>query len=262
MRTLSYIPFAHTQAEMGAKLGALRDLFNGYLLNAPDVFITLSHDAASQFRKRGTHVPVEVVYNGIEIERFGGVRDDARGLFGLPQEGAIVALCGRLEVKQKGQLLLLEALRASAWLRSEVLTLFVGDGPDEALLRERVKLLKLEECVRFTGWCDPTSLYPALDAVVIASRYEGMPLVMLEALASGVPVVSSERDGMREILPSDWMFPPGNASALAERLEWVLQSDVSKDREHLRERVRREMSMEVFQEHFTRTVLGYCGRGR
>jgi glycosyltransferase involved in cell wall biosynthesis len=247
---------------MGARLGALRDPFNNYLLNAPDAFITLSHEAASQFRSRGTRVPVEVVYNGIEIKRCGGDRAEARGLFGLPGEGAIVALCGRLEVKQKGQLLLLAALHASAWLRSQVLTLIVGDGPDEGLLRERVRELGLQECVRFTGWCDTAALYPALDAVVIASRFEGMPLVMLESLASGVPVVSCDRDGMREILPSDWLYSPGDAYALAERLEWVLQNDVSQDRECLRERIRREMSVEVFQEHFVRTVMRYCGKGQ
>ncbi len=254
IRTVSYIPFAHTQAQMGAKLGALRDPFNGYLLNAPDAFITISNEAARHFRQRGTQVPVEVVYNGIEVERFGGDRQAARQRLGLPEQGWVVALCGRLEVKQKGQLLLLEALRRSPWLREHTKTLLVGDGPDAALLRQTAEAAGLSERVIFTGWCDTRAVYPALDALVIASRFEGMPLVMLEALVSGVPVVASDRDGMRELLPRDWRFSPDDAAALADVLRTVLESDCSEALRRLASRVEQEMSVDAFQQNFTEQV--------
>lgn len=259
IRTVSYIPFAHTQAQMGAKFGRLRDPFNRYLLNAPDAFITISREAAHHFRDRGTRVPVEVVYNGIEVERFkGGDRRAARSKLGLSEQGRVIALCGRLEVKQKGQLLLLEALRRSTWLQTNACTLLVGDGPDEPLLRRTVEQAGLSSCVVFTGWCDTQTVYPALDALVIASRFEGMPLVMLEALVSGVPVVASDRDGMRELLPRDWRFPPGDADALGERLAAVLQTHGASTLERLAARVTEEMSVEAFQRHFVGQIMQQC----
>lgn len=257
--TLSYIPFAHSQADMGAKLGRYRDPFNAYLLGVPDAFITISHEAARHFRERGAKVPIHVVYNGIEVARFSGTKREARRAFDLPSDSFIVGMCGRLECSQKGQNLLLEAVASSKFLRSEVLTLLVGDGPDEARLKADVKRLGLSEVVRFTGWLDPAPLYPALDALVIASRYEGMPLVMLEGLASGVPVVATDRDGMREVLPREWRYPPRDPRALATKLEELLKGPVPETLARLRQRVREEMSVEAFQSNFTKTIVGLCG---
>lgn len=257
--TLSYIPFAHSQADMGAKLGRYRDPFNTYLLGVPDAFVTISHEAARHFRERGAKVPIHVVYNGIEIERFSGNRREARRAFNLPNDAFVIGLCGRLECSQKGQNLLLEALASSPFLRSEVLTLLVGDGPDEERLKSDVKRLGLSEAVRFTGWLDPAPLYPALDALVIASRFEGMPLVMLEGLASGVPVVATDRDGMREVLPREWRYPPGDPRALSKKLEELLKQPVPETLGRLRQRVREEMSVEAFQSNFCKTIRELCG---
>jgi glycosyltransferase involved in cell wall biosynthesis len=256
---LSYIPFAHTQAEMGAKLGRFRDPFNAYLLDVPDLIITISRDAKEHFRARGTQVPIAVVYNGIDVDRFGGDQAAARRNFKLPETGLVIALCGRLESVQKGQPLLLEAISKSEWLKEHVTTLFVGDGPDENKLRSRVRELGLSEKVRFTGWCDPAPLYPALDAVVLASRYEGMPLVMLEALASGVPVIAPDRDGMREVLPDAWRFVPGNPSDLARVLQGLLSSGKPAEVVELERKVRDEMSISAFQRNFTQTIRQHCG---
>lgn len=257
--TLSYIPFAHTQAEMGAKLGRLRDPFNAYLLDIPDLIITISNDAKAHFRNRGARGPISVVYNGIDVGRFGGSRKQAREQFELPEQDRVIALCGRLESVQKGQPLLLRAVSETPWLRDNVTTLLVGDGPDEEKLRRLVYDLGMEKTVRFTGWCDPAPLYPALDAVVLASRYEGMPLVMLEALASGVPVVAPDRDGMRELLPRAWRFTPGDAQDLAHCLEGVLTEPRSPELDKLKSRVRDEMSISAFQKSFAQTIREHCG---
>jgi glycosyltransferase involved in cell wall biosynthesis len=259
LRAVSYIPYAHTQADMGATCGRFRDLFNGYLLQVPDAFITVSRDAAEHFSRRGSKVPVHVVYNGIDVEKFGGDREQAREKLGLRQRGHVIALCGRLERKQKGQPLLLAALSSSRWLRENVTALLVGDGPDEGFLRHELGRLGLADSVRFEGWSDPTDVYPALDVLVVASRFEGMPLVMLEAIASGVPVVASDRDGMRELLPRDWRFRSGSAVELAERLEAVLKNPPQQEVASLAARIRDEMSLGTFRDRFSRIVIDQCG---
>lgn len=258
LRAVSYIPFAHTLAEMGAKFGRFRDPFNRYLLQAPDAFLTISQAAAAAFKERGSRIPVEVVYNGIDVERLGGDALAARKRFGLPTEGRIIALCGRLERVQKGQQVLLEAIAGSHWLRENVTALLVGDGPDERFLVDEVERLGLASNVRFTGWCEPAGLYPALDALVIASRYEGMPLVMLEALVSEVPVLGTDRDGMRDLLPPEWRFPPGDIVALAEKLERLLKEPSKSLAQKLGQRVRQEMSAEMFRRNFTEAVIRQC----
>jgi glycosyltransferase involved in cell wall biosynthesis len=243
---------------MGAKFGRFRDLFNTYLLNRPDAFITITQEAKAHFRRRGVKIPIDVVYNGIDVNRFGGNRELARKRFNLLADRPVIALCARLESKQKGQKLLLEALTRSSFLKHHVTTLLVGDGPDKAFLKDEIDRLGLNSAVRFTDWCDTASLYPGIDVLVIASRFEGMPLVMLEALVSNVPVVATDRDGMREILPVDWRFPVGDVEALVDRLESVIRKRPDAEIKRLSQLVRDEMSVESFQSNFTRSVIENC----
>lgn len=258
LATVSYIPYAHQQADMGAKLGQIRDFFNRYLLNVPDAFITITENARAGLKRLGSRVPIDVVYNGINLERFTGNKQQARELFDLPDDKFILALCGRLESKQKGQGLLLKAISASTFLQQNVLTLIVGDGPDESLLKNEVEKQGLADAVRFVGWCDTALLYPALDALVIASRFEGMPLVMLEALASKVPVVSTRRDGMQEILPENWLFYAEDIEMLADTIQRVLNQNTDAEVERLNLLVRNEMSNESFKENFAKSVIKNC----
>ena len=153
---------------------------------------------------------------------------------------------------------MLQAITRSSFLQKQVLTLFVGEGPDEAFLRDEVERLGLNNAVRFTGWCDTASLYPGIDVLVIASRFEGMPLVMLEALVSNVPVISADRDGMKEILPVDWRFPCGDVEALVGRLEKAIRIKPFAEIRRLNQLVKTEMSLEAFKSNFTRAVIERC----
>jgi glycosyltransferase involved in cell wall biosynthesis len=79
--------------------------------------------------------------------------------------------------------------------------------------------------VRFLPWqSDLSALYPALDAVLIPSRYEGVPLVMLEAMARHIPVLASDVDGMADVLPAACLFGMGDADAMVEKLRALPQS--------------------------------------
>ncbi|MFI9214048.1 glycosyltransferase [Streptomyces sp. NPDC053253] len=167
-----------------------------------------------------------VVHNGVDVARFATA--------GPPGNPAPTVVCvGRL-CRQKGQDVLLAAWPA---VLAEVPTarlVLVGDGPDGARLRAAAG-----PSVRFTGAVDDTvPWYRAADVVVLPSRWEGMALAPLEAMASGRPVVVSDVDGARESLPPAHeplcLVPPEDPAALAAALGRLL------GRPELRHRLGRE----------------------
>lgn len=251
----SYIPVPHSHVEMGAKFGALRDLTTPYLFKLPDRFITISDEMARRLRERGAVCPIDVVYNGVDTTRFrNSDKAAARAELGIPEDGILLGVVGRIEFKQKQQQQLLEALRSIPGLAARFRLIFAGDGPD------RETLMALATAPPFNGratilpWVDTALLYPALDVLVIPSRYEGLPLVMLEALACGTAVLGSDRDGMKDVLPEAWRFPASPADALGRKLEEISSLHDLSPQPELVARVMNEMSLEAFAETFRNTL--------
>jgi glycosyltransferase involved in cell wall biosynthesis len=101
--------------------------------------------------------------------------------------------------------------------------MMVGDGPDEAMLRDMVKRLKLDGHVTFFPFTDePNYVFERLDMTVLPSlEKEGLPNVLLESMSMGVPVVSSNLGGVPEIViggATGIMVAPGDAEALADAI--------------------------------------------
>ncbi|GGT83513.1 glycosyltransferase [Streptomyces lateritius] len=140
----------------------------------------------------GVRASWSVVHNGVDAARFA----DASGDLADAGEGPVVVCVGRL-CRQKGQDVLLAAWPAVLAQVPTARLVLVGDGPDGDRLRAAAP-----PSVRFTGAVEDTApWYRAADLVVLPSRWEGMALAPLEAMASGRPVVVSDVDGARESLP-------------------------------------------------------------
>jgi glycosyltransferase involved in cell wall biosynthesis len=146
---------------------------------------------------------VTTIHNGIDLEEFAPrpeLRADARRRLGLPADAFIVGGIGRLTY-QKNFSLFIDAAGTVLARRPSAYFVIAGTGPEEQELRERVTRLGIGERVRFLGYVgDMPSLYPALDALMLTSRYEGLPITVLEAMATGTTIVSSRLDGVAEIL--------------------------------------------------------------
>lgn len=257
IRCASYIPVPHSNAEMGARLGGLRDHFCAHLFKIPDAFITITDEMARLLKLQGATAPIDIVYNGVDTQRFqSGNEKSACDELSLPFEKIRVGVIGRIEFRQKQQHLLVQAIAADTALAASCHLVFAGDGPDASALQNLIREQKLSGCV--LPWCDPARLYHALDALVIPSRYEGLPLVMLEALASGTAVLGSDRDGMKDLLPEKWRFEPNNPSALSAALTRFVQSGRAAPDSTLVSRVRKTMSLESFNRSFSSTVLRHA----
>ncbi len=128
-------------------------------------------------------------------------------------EGPLLVTVGRLDA-QKGYDVLLKAMPGIPGH-----LLIVGEGNDRALLEGLIRDLRLSDKVTLLGWRqDIPRLLQVADLCVISSRSEGFPLVMIEALHAGAPIVSTDVSGVREIVPPDLLVPVEDVAALHEKL--------------------------------------------
>jgi len=254
----SYIPVPHSNAIMGARFGTLRDMLTPRLYHLPDSFITITDEMSNLLRHRGATAPIHIVYNGIDTSRFQpGDPTSACHQLNLPLDKIRLGMIGRIEFRQKQQHLLVQALAARPSLATSCHLVFAGDGPDQPALLDLVRRHGIS--ATFLPWCDPALVYQAIDALIIPSRYEGLPLVMLEALASSTAVLASDRDGMRDLLPPMWRFEPNNPSSLSITIEHFIALDKPKPDPGLVSRVRDTMSLPSFRLSFATTILTLAG---
>jgi glycosyltransferase involved in cell wall biosynthesis len=133
---------------------------------------------------------------------------------------------GRLRIR-KGVEVLLEALRELRRTMPGAVLRIAGDGEHRSALERAVKRLGLEPAVAFLGTRDASQVRALLRgaaALVVPSIYEGMPLVVLEAMEAGVPVVASAVSGIPEVVDEEagWLVPPEDPRALARALAAAL----------------------------------------
>lgn len=180
--------------------GRVSQLANALAFRASDAIVVNSADVGAYIRRhyRAPARRIRVVRNGIDTERF---RPTSEAPAEDTLRGPIVAV-GRL-VHQKNHALFLRAAAELSRRVTDLRFVIVGDGPLRAQLEAQARELGIATAVTFAGERDD------VDAIVrsaslfwLTSRWEGMPNVVLEALASGVPVIATDVGGTRELIRS------------------------------------------------------------
>jgi glycosyltransferase involved in cell wall biosynthesis len=175
-----------------------------------------------------THV--EVIPRGRDQARLGRRtlerREAVRASLEITPDAEVILAAARQE-PQKGLDVLLRALPAVIHTRPQVVLLIAGrEGRDSARLQSIVGELGIAASVRFLGErSDVPDLMSAADLFVLPSHREGLPGVVLEAMALEVPIVASDLPTVREAVPSDEyasLVPPGDSSALADSISEAL----------------------------------------
>ncbi len=193
-----------------------------------DAVTVMSDSLASHIAERGVASAsrLVVIPNAVDFERYaaGGCREETRRALGVGDDEFLWLAAGRL-APAKDYAGLLRAFAALAGRRQARL-LIAGDGPlrgelaglvDERGLAGRVRLLGLRD--------DLPELYRACDALVLSSAWEGMPNVVLEAMASGTPVVATAVGAVPEMVTdgeTGYVVPPGDHAALAAAMERMM----------------------------------------
>ena len=182
----------------------------------------ISHFCRSQamlFSDQAHWPKLQIVHCGVTPARYGTAP--------RPAFSGHVCFVGRLDAV-KGVPLLLDAFAATRPRHPTARLTIAGDGPARAALEAQVQSLGLTGAVRFTGSLDEdgvAALLDSADMLVLPSFAEGLPVVLMEALASRIPVIATQVAGVPELVEdgvSGFIVPPGDVDTLAVRLDRLL----------------------------------------
>jgi glycosyltransferase involved in cell wall biosynthesis len=201
--------------------------------------------AASMAGEYGDGARTRLVENGIDTARFHpGQPALERGVLAIPDDARVIGASMRL-VPQKNPLDLLDAFARVHAAEPRALLVIVGEGPLRPALESRAAELGLATRVRLPGArADLERFYPMLDLFVLPSRYEGLPLALLEAMSAARPVVATRVGQVPAVLEEldAACVAPGDTAALAGAMQRALQGPAS--RPEFRRRIIERYSVE------------------
>jgi glycosyltransferase involved in cell wall biosynthesis len=261
-RAICEVPVLVSTAHSISDGGRLRRW--GYRLTdrLTDVTTNVSRAAVERYVEAGAAPPGRIRFmpNGLETERFAAdpaARAKLRGELDVRERFVWLAV-GRFE-EAKDYRNMLEAFARVARDRADAVLLVAGGGSLEQQVRALVKKLGLAACVRFLGVRrDVPQLMSAADAYVLSSAWEGMPMVLLEASAAGLPVVATQVGGNGEVVldgRSGLLVPPKDPAALAAAVVKTMELSECERREmgrRGREFVRAHFDMGIVVEQWER----------
>ena len=185
-------------------------------------------ELARQYRV-GSDSLFVVIHTGINPEPFRSEVEisQQKKMLGIPIAAPVVGAVGRLSV-QKSPHDFVQMAAIVHQRQPDVHFMWVGTGPLDSDVRALCHNLGLDSIVHFAGQRkDVPILLQILDCFVLPSRWEGFPIVVLEALASGTPVVATDIPGTREAIEhgrNGWLAPAGDYEALAEFVLDILEN--------------------------------------
>ncbi len=218
-----------------------------FTLHGPDIFFAPEHwrldekiarakfvvcisqfcrSQAMLFSRPADWEKLHVVHCGIHPARYGP---------GAGRTGDQLLFVGRLAAV-KGVPVLLDALAAVRKIRPDLHLTLIGDGPDRAALEARVREMGLADAVTFAGYKaqdEVATTLQSVDALVLPSFAEGVPVVLMEGMAAGLPVVATQVGGVGELVThseTGLLVPPGDSEALAAALLHLMEDGEARRR--------------------------------
>ena len=192
---------------------------------AVDAFVAVSEAAAATWKPARARLRLGarlvVIQNGVEPPPVVRTRAETRAALNIPEDAPLLLCVGRF-TPQKDQRTLVRAVRALHARGLEPCLLMVGEGPERAACAAEAQGCA---AIAFLGHRDDVGdLMAAADLLALPSRFEGLPLVVLEAMSLGLPVVATRIESALEALGADHPFlaEAGDAEALAETLAAAL----------------------------------------
>jgi glycosyltransferase involved in cell wall biosynthesis len=175
---------------------------------------------------------ISVIYNGVELDKYNPERNGPSGLrrsLGIDDGCIVVGTIGRL-VHQKGFQYFIEAAEILYSKNNKVRFIIVGDGPEENNLKTIVQTHGISKVFMFTGQrFDIPQILAMYDIFVLPSVLEGLPRVVIEAMAMAKPIVATDISGVREQLihnRTGLIVPAKNPEALSKAITQLLNNKI------------------------------------
>jgi len=213
------------------------------VLKASDRIITVSNATRKYVLSLGADAQkTTVLHNGVDVNRFRQMpelREKTRNRLKI-RKNARVALSVRRLVYKNGVDTLIESAEMAIKSNAQIDFLIVGTGPDFDAVRARIGRLGISDRCRLAGFVSDEELpayYNAADLFVLPSKSgEGLPLVGLEAMSCGLPVIATDVGGISEVIPEGYgkLVTPDDPSALAEAILEFSQKDLTGLKKELR----------------------------
>lgn len=197
----------------------------------------VSEELCRQLRKRNIGADrVVAIHNGVDLSRFRPQpRDEVRSRIGVDAGDDVFLYVGNLK-REKGVMDLLEAFRLSRD-RHRARLFYIGEGPARGALEHAIRDAGLQGRVTLVGAIPHEKLadwMAAANALVLPSYAEGVPNVVLEAMACGTPAVATKVGGIPEVMPAcaGLLVPPGEPLRLADACSRILYEEWDRERIH------------------------------
>lgn len=186
--------------------------------------IVVSEFEATEAKRLGfSHTQIHLVPNGISLgnaPNFIQTREGIRKTWELPPDALVIGFVGRF-AEQKAPQILLKAFAQMASTDLPILLVMVGDGSMKPILTQLAHHLGIADRVKWPGFVDGWSAMAGFDIFALPSIYEGFPYVLLEAMSSGLPIVTTSVGGTEMTVINDQnglVVPVGDVEAFAHGL--------------------------------------------
>ena len=178
-----------------------------------------------------------IIHSGMDLDAFTAARENKaarrqtiRSELGLSEDDFVAGYVAALEWR-KGHQYLIEVASKLCLAYSRLKFLFVGEGFDKERLENMVVEAGLDDCITFTGYrTDVADVMAALDVHLFASEREGLPQVLVQSAAVGLPVLAFEAEGVRELVHdgvNGYVFAHSDVDAMAVALEYFINEPES-----------------------------------
>jgi glycosyltransferase involved in cell wall biosynthesis len=206
--------------------GLFREMINRLTAQMDDHVIAVCEVARQTEIKRAHILPdkVTTIYNGINLEEYLTIlrsRDEIRKYLGVTNEDFVVVSTGRMHY-QKGYSILINAISLITNTYPSIKLLLVGDGPVRSILEKYALELGISNQIMFTGQrSDISDILHASDVYISSSLWEGSSISIIEAMASGLPIIATKVGGTPELVEdkvSGILVPSRNPSIIAQAI--------------------------------------------
>ncbi len=211
---------------------------------------------------------IEVIHNGIALDAFvQSARHSFRKEWKIPAQAPVLGFVGQLD-ERKGLGVLLSAFELIRQRLPEARLVLAGEGPLREMIESAARERGWEENVVLAGFVDDVAaVMQAIDVLVLPSYWEGFGIVIIEAMACGRPVITTNLSSMPEIVEdgrTGYLIPPGEAQALAEHALTLLQDRALRERmgtagrERAAQHFSHDMMIARLEALFTRALQEQC----